>query len=126
MICLLITVVAVATYFDLKYRRIPNWLTYPALILTIFNFDIFLILIIFMAIFIALIFGKYIGSGDIKLAVVIASWSHIYGFAQEWIIYALVAGGVVGLIYRRKSLPFAPCLALGVVIANVVRDRAIF
>lgn len=125
MIWVLFTVVAVATYFDLKSHRIPNWLTYPALLLTIFKLDSFILLVLLFALLIAIIFGKFIGSGDIKLSAVIATWSHIYGFAQEWIIYALIAGGVIGLIYRRKSLPFAPYLAIGVVIANVARDYII-
>ena len=125
MIWVLITVVAVATYFDLKSHRIPNWLTYPALLFTIFKLDSFILLVLLFALLIAIIFGKFIGSGDIKLSALIAIWSHIYGFAQEWIIYALIAGGVIGLIYRRKSLPFAPYLAIGVVIANVAQDYII-
>jgi len=83
MIWLLITVVAVATYFDLKSRRIPNWLTYPALALTFLNFDKFVATVILTGLLIAIFIGKYIGSGDIKLSMVIATWSHIYGFSQN-------------------------------------------
>ncbi len=125
MIWLLILVVAIATYFDLKSRRIPNWLTYPALALTFLNFDKFVATVILTGLLIAIFIGKYIGSGDIKLSMVIATWSHIYGFSQNWILISLIIGGAAGLIYRRKSLPFAPYLAAGVVIANVARDYLI-
>lgn len=126
MIWILITVVAIATYFDLRFRRIPNWLTYPALAFSLISFDKFIVALLFVGIFSAILFGKYIGSGDIKLSVVIAAWSHIYGFSQNWIFISLIIGGLAGFIYRRKTLPFAPYLAIGVVIANVAQDYLIF
>ena len=125
MIWLLILVVAIATYFDLKSRRIPNWLTYPALAFAFLNFDKFVAFVILSGLLIAILIGKYIGSGDIKLSMVIATWSHIYSFSQNWIFISLIIGGLSGLIYRRKTLPFAPYLAIGVVIANVARDYLI-
>ena len=117
-----ISVVALATYFDLKYRRIPNWLTYPTILLALIFFDKVFIPIIFLGIITALIFGKYIGSGDIKLSIAIALWSHILSWSQYWIYAALILGALFGVVFRQKRLPFAPFIAAGILIANVARS----
>jgi len=104
----LLMLVAIATYIDLKRHQIPNWITYPALILALFNFDYFFIIATLVAVLIALIFGKFIGAGDVKLALVLAIWSHILNWSQYWLYLALILGGIFGLIYRAKRLPFAP------------------
>lgn len=122
MIWLLLFVLAFATYFDLKSRKIPNWLTYSALGLSLFKFDYFTLYMLLLAIASALLFGKLVGSGDIKLAIVVAIWSHILELSQYWIFYSLILGALVGIVYRRKSLPFAPFITAGVVIANVVPE----
>jgi prepilin signal peptidase PulO-like enzyme (type II secretory pathway) len=118
----LISVVALATYFDLKYRRIPNWLTYPTILLALIFFDKVFIPIILLGIITALIFGKYIGSGDIKLSIAIALWSHILSWSQYWIYAALILGALFGVVFRQKRLPFAPFIAAGILIANVARS----
>ena len=118
----LISVVALATYFDLKYRRIPNWLTYPTILLALIFFDKVFIPIILLGIITALIFGKYIGSGDIKLSIAIALWSHILSWSQYWIHAALILGALFGVAFRQKRLPFAPFIAAGILIANVARS----
>lgn len=119
----IITVVALAAYFDLKSRRIPNWLTYSALAISFIypsSFHLFAIAIGFIS---ALIFGKYVGAGDIKLAVVISIWSHILNWSQYWLYLALIIGGLYGLFNRKKSLPFAPFMAVGLLFANVARSQ---
>ena len=121
----LIIVVAIATYFDLKFRRIPNWLTYPSLVFALFYFDRFFILATLVALIAALLFGKYIGAGDIKLALAITLWSHILSWSQYWLHFALFLGGIAGLFQRSKQIPFAPYMAAGLVIANVARGMAI-
>jgi Flp pilus assembly protein protease CpaA len=97
---LLIIALVIASYFDLKFRKIPNWLTYSAIALSL----------------------PYIGAGDIKLAVAIAIWSHITNSSQYWIYVSLILGGLAGLIYRRKSIIFAPFMAVGVILANLARS----
>lgn len=121
----LIIVVAIATYFDLKSRRIPNWLTYPSFVIALFYFDRFFIIATLVALIAAILFGKYIGAGDIKLALVISLWSHILSWSQYWLYFALLLGGIAGLFQRNKRIPFAPYMAAGIVIANVARGMAI-
>lgn len=122
---LLLMEVALAAYIDLKRHQIPNWITYPALILGLFYFDYFFIISTLVAVLIALIFGKFIGAGDVKLALVLAIWSHILNWSQYWLYLALILGGIFGLIYRAKRLPFAPFMAVGLLIANLAQGRAI-
>ena len=121
----LIIVVAIATYFDLKSRRIPNWLSYPSFVIALFYFDRFFFIATLVALIAAILFGKYIGAGDIKLALVISFWSHILSWSQYWLYFALFLGGIAGLFQRSKRIPFAPYMAAGIVIANVARGMAI-
>ena len=122
----LVLVVAIATYFDLKKRTIPNWLTYGAITVSLFWLSNFHILAIALGAFSALLFGKYVGAGDIKLAVAISIWSHILNWSQSWLYFSLIAGGIFGLAKRKKSLPFAPFMAAGVLLANVARSKGFF
>lgn len=119
-------VVAIATYFDLKQRTIPNWLTYGAIAFSLLWLSYFHILMIALGALSALIFGKFVGAGDIKLAVAIAIWSHILNRPQSWLYIALILGGLFGLASRKKSLPFAPFMAAGVLLANVARSKGFF
>ena len=118
----LIITVALATYFDLKSRRIPNWLTYGAIALSFMELSVFHFVAIAIGIISAIVFGRFVGAGDIKLAVAIAIWSHILGWSQYWIYASFLVGGIAGLIYRRKSLPFAPYMGAGLVVANLARS----
>lgn len=119
---LLIIALVIASYFDLKFRKIPNWLTYSAIALSLPWFSKFHLVAILIGLVVALTFGKYIGAGDIKLAVAIAIWSHITHSSQYWIYVSLILGGLAGLIYRRKSIIFAPFMAVGVILANLARS----
>lgn len=118
----LILVVAVATYFDLKFRKIPNWLTYSAIAFSFLWFQKFHVVAISIGLLVALIFGKFIGAGDIKLAVAIAIWSQILNWSQYWIHFSLILGGLAGLIHQRKSIAFAPYMAAGIALANMARS----
>lgn len=121
----LLIAVAIATYIDLRRHQIPNWITYPALIFASIYFDYFYIFAILIALIAALIFGEFVGAGDIKMALVLAIWSHILNWSQYWLYVALILGGIFGLIYRAKRLPFAPFMAAGLLIANLAQGRAI-
>jgi len=121
MILFLGLTVAVATYFDLKFRRIPNWLTYSSIAFSCFYFEQIFIIFILVGIIVGLIFGKLIGSGDIKLSVSVAIWSQILNLTQYWIYFALILAGFGALIGREKSLPFAPYIGAGLICANLAR-----
>lgn len=115
-----------ASLYDLKFHKIPNWLTFPALLIALIQFEKIFLLIIAIALFFAILFGKYIGAGDIKLGTATAFWCQILDWSQYWIYAALAIGGVFGLIFRQKSLPFAPFIAFGVVTSNLVRVGGFF
>ena len=110
-----------ASYFDLRFRRIPNWLI--ALNLPIlFKADLVVVFIMLTAVFMTLIFGKYVGGGDFKLAALIAIYSHILNLSQYWLYIALVMGAIYGLIFHRKTLPFAPFMTLGLISIYVAQE----
>ena len=56
------------------------------------------------------------------MAAVIAIWSHILNWSQMWLYISLIAGGGIGLVNRKKSVPFAPFMAIGVLVANMARS----
>ena len=114
---MLVSVLAVGSYFDLRFRRIPNWLTYPALLLSILKIDRFSIFVLLLGFVLAILFHSQIGAGDLKMAAVIAIYSHILGYSQYWIMYAFIAGGIFALISRKRTLPFAPFMASGALIS---------
>ena len=98
----------------MRLRRIPNWLiliNIPILL----KFDLTIAEIIAVAIIGSILFGKYIGAGDFKFAAVIAIYVHILSWSQYWIYIALVFGAIFGVIFRKKSLPFAPFMTLGLI-----------
>ena len=116
-----IVAVAIATYFDLRFRRIPNWLTYLLIAISLPWFDLVTFLIFVVAILAALIFGERIGAGDIKLAAGIGIWSHILNWSQMWIYLALLLGGIYGAFQRKSRIPFAPFIAAGLLLSNMAR-----
>ena len=118
---ILISTVATATYFDLKSRRIPNWLTYGSTAISFIYFERIFIAFIAIGVLTAILFGNLIGSGDIKLSICVAIWSQILNLSQFWIYFALLFAGLGALLGRQKSLPFAPYLAIGVLSSYLAR-----
>lgn len=118
---ILFTTVALATYFDLKSRRIPNWLTYGSTAISFLYFEKIFLVFIAIGLLTAILVGNLIGSGDIKLSICVAIWSQILNFSQFWIYFALLFAGVGALVWRQKSLPFAPYLAIGVLSSYLAR-----
>ena len=114
-----------ASIYDFKYRKIPNWITYPALLIPLIKFENSFLVAIAFGILLLTLFGNLIGAGDIKLGVAIAFWCEILNWSQYWIYIALCLGGVTALILRKKSLPFAPFMALGVVAVNMAQGWGI-
>lgn len=117
MIIIPLGALVIASYYDLKYRKVPNWLTLPVAILALFKVDQFTILILLFALFLLFLFRRSIGGGDIKLGVAVALWAHILQISQSWLLIALLIGGIYAIIFRKGSIPFAPFMALGFAIA---------
>lgn len=109
-----------ATYLDIKTRRIPNWLTYPYILLALIRLDSYLLFVALIGLVLALIFRTSIGGGDIKLGVAVALWSHILNLSQYWLLYSLLLGSAYALAMKKKSIPFAPFMATGFMLANIL------
>jgi Flp pilus assembly protein protease CpaA len=134
LVCVL--VVLVVSYTDIRYRRIPNVVTYPAILSALFVAALCqnlssafwgamtggLVLVIPV-----LLYGPgKAGVGDVKLAVFIGL---CLGFPS--IFYALLAASIsAGLLAlaglalhrldRHATFPFAPFLAFGAILALVL------
>ena len=116
------------SYFDIKSRRIPNWLILIGVLPLLFKANLFLVIAAVLALFSALLFGRYLGAGDIKLAFLIAAYSHLLSLPQIWIYFALISGGIFAVFTRQtrqSSIAFAPFMAFGVVIAYSARAQSI-
>jgi len=105
---LALALVVVAAVFDLKSRRIPNYLTYPAVLLA-FGYWIVkgdgrallyaalgLLIGFILLLFLYLLGGM--GAGDVKL---MAALGALVGWQNIWniVLYSLVAGGLVAAVY---------------------------
>jgi len=99
-------VAMVACWFDVRTRRIPNWLTFSAatvgLVAATVSHGVYGIvssaagLLVGLAIFFPLFFLKGLGAGDVKLMGALGAWlgaSVILGVA----FYTSLAGGVLAL-----------------------------
>ena len=97
---------AAACWFDVRTRRIPNWLTFPAAFLglaaaTAAHGGHGMVasaagLLVGLALFFPVFFLKGLGAGDVKLMGALGAWlgtSMIFGVA----FYTTLAGGVVAL-----------------------------
>ena len=97
---------AVACWFDVRTRRIPNWLTFPAAVLGIVaatavhgghgTVSSAAGLLVGLALFFPLFVLKGLGGGDVKLLGALGAWlgtSMILGVA----FYTTLAGGVLAL-----------------------------
>jgi prepilin signal peptidase PulO-like enzyme (type II secretory pathway) len=128
---------ALALVTDLREGRIPNWLTYPLLLIALFArpndvglapiANIVAALVSF-ALFAAFALRGWMGMGDAKLAAAIALASGpALGAIALWLAFA--AGALIGValvvtrrIDRERPLPFGPFLALGGTAAALVPD----
>jgi len=99
-------IAASACWFDVRARRIPNWLTFPAAALgfiaaTVAHGSHGAVssaagLLVGVAIFFPLFFLKGLGAGDVKLMGALGAWlgtSKIFGVA----FYTSLAGGILAL-----------------------------
>ncbi|QTL98551.1 prepilin peptidase [Iocasia frigidifontis] len=131
---ILICILIVCSLIDLQYKIIPNKLTYPALITALIS-SIFLNHISLMGsltgilvpgglfLLLALLYGKGLGMGDVKLVAVIGAvigWQ----FTLIGIFLASLIGSITGLVLmiagimdRKTRIPFAPFIGLGTIIS---------
>lgn len=113
-IILAILVGCIAVIWDLRYRKIPNWLTLPAVIIgfvlfTIYNpsrwyFSLLGILLGLLVFLFPYLLGG-IGAGDVKLLMALGA---IFGpVLLVWImLFTGVAGGVISIIQMLKNFGF--------------------
>jgi prepilin peptidase CpaA len=96
-----------ACWFDVRTRRIPNWLTFPAAALGLIAATVFHSgpgtvssaagLLLGLALFFPIFALKGLGAGDVKLMGALGAWlgtSVIFGVA----FYTALAGGILGTI----------------------------
>jgi prepilin peptidase CpaA len=114
-VCALLLLVLCA-YWDLRYRRIPNWATLPGTALGLGMNGVFLgwqgmkasgigLLVGFGALVVLFVLG-WMGGGDVKLMAAVGALKG-YPFVVSALFYSLVVGVVIGvamLIWNRKAL----------------------
>jgi len=114
-VCALL-LLSLSAYWDLRYRRIPNWATLPCIILGL-GMNTLLngwggakasgtgFLVGFAAFVVLFVLG-WMGGGDVKLMAAVGALKG-YPFVVSALFYSLLVGLVIGvamLIWNRKSL----------------------
>ncbi|RCW85995.1 leader peptidase (prepilin peptidase)/N-methyltransferase [Halanaerobium sp. DL-01] len=130
---LLISALIVISYIDYKYMIIPNYITYPGIVIGFLSAIIFNYISIFdsllgifipslLLLLIAFIFKGGMGMGDVKLAAMLGSF---LGFEMTLagIFVGSLLGSVIGLtlmgfgvLDRKSRIPFGPFICIGTVI----------
>jgi prepilin peptidase CpaA len=109
---ILVLLICAALFFDLTRKRIPNFLTFPAIIYGIISYTTiqgleglwfsFLGLLVGLAIFFIPFAMGGMGGGDVKLLGAVGAlqgWQFVFSAA----ILAALAGGVMALVYLAVS-----------------------
>lgn len=129
---------AAAFVIDVRVRRIPNWITYPLLLIGLVArpSDVglaplanVLAAVAAFALFAAFALRGWMGMGDAKLAAAIALASGpALATIALWLAFAV--GAIVGVallatrrIGRKQPIPFGPFLALAGIAAVLVPDQ---
>ena len=124
-------------YFDIKYKKIPNWLTLGgwfcfALILILIEKQIpvqyFLTSVIALLSYLAVFFLSHrkLGMGDIKLALLLGGINGVIGWYFTNLIAAMTALIVFGILFLNKKvspaskIPFGPFLCTGSIVNQVL------
>jgi len=114
-VCALLLLVLCA-YWDVRYRRIPNWATLPGVALGLGLNGLFLgwqglkasglgLLVGFGSLLVLFVLG-WMGGGDVKLMAAVGALKG-YPFVVSALFYSLLVGVVIGvamLIWNRKTL----------------------
>ena len=115
----------IASYFDIKSRKIPNWITffglsscsiYRLLFLRQSIEDIIINLIIAIAILIMYALNQ-LGGGDVKLIstiIILMKWEE----TVKWLMLSVFVQALLFIAIRKRKLPFAPALSIGLIITG--------
>ncbi len=139
---LLASLLIVISFIDLRYKKIPNVITYPGMIIAllialIFNRISFISSLLGLIIpggsilLIALIFKKGLGMGDVKLLAMIGAF-----IGWQYTLLGLFFGSLIGLIIsviliiydkigRNTQIPFGPYISLGTLITLIWGEKII-
>lgn len=122
----------IAVFSDLKYRKIPNWLTFPAMLLGIilnlvindqaWYFSIYGLLAGFLMFLLPFMLGG-VGAGDVKLLMALGAFLGIK--TTVWVgLYGGIAGGVLSLtaIIFREGILKAKRMLISLVISIWDKD----
>jgi len=123
---------AALSYFDIRYRRLPNWLTLPAAVavVAVALFERSPSMVAGAAVLTGLYLAAHLlspramGAGDVKLAFGTGGLTGAFGL-DVWFLAAIGAPLVTGLIgivlmaFRRRgaSVPHGPSMCLATVVA---------
>jgi leader peptidase (prepilin peptidase)/N-methyltransferase len=129
----LISILIVCSFIDLKYKIIPNKITYPGIIIglvlslffnhiTIKSSLMGLVIPAGLLLLLAIIFKGGMGLGDVKLVGMIGVFIG-YGYTLAGIFLGALVGSIVflplliaGKVSRKTRIPFGPLISLGAVI----------
>lgn len=121
--CLLLVIVSLAAWWDLRTRLIPNFLTYPAFWVLMALHPTTLLSGLCAALVAALPFGLFaarggVGFGDVKLAAVVGVGLGNLDAAVYWLLVATLFGLLHALLavvrakrWRGLTIPYAPAMA---------------
>jgi prepilin peptidase CpaA len=129
---------AAAAAYDLRTKKIPNWLTFPAILLGLsLNVALGGALglrdsLLGMATGVALLFAPFalggMGAGDVKMLAAVGAFTNP-SFVFRTFLYGSVAGGLIALAVivlrpkagAKQAFPYGIAILAGVVAASVVR-----
>ena len=132
-----IAVLIVATFTDLRSRRIPNWLVLPFMAAGLIvpawlhgwhglaqSLEGFALGAVIYG-FLSLIGGM--GMGDVKLVAAIGAWIGPEQLAIALLLIAMaggimalgwaIAGGFKGEVWKSRKIPYAPAIAIGTMLS---------
>lgn len=139
---ILVSLLIICSFIDLRNKIIPNKITYPGIILgfilsLFFNHITFTSALLGLLIpagllfLIALIFKKGMGMGDVKLVAMIGTFIGWQDTLLSIFIGSLL-GSVIGLILigtdsieRRTRIPFGPFISIGTVVMLLIGENLI-
>lgn len=131
-IIILISTLLLASYFDIKFRKIPNKLTFPVILWGLISAIIISGFKEFQFSFLGFVFGiavffipfalNMIGGGDVKLMGAIGALMG-WRFSLSAVLYSAVAGGIIVIIISlfNKKLVSILLIILGTIINPLLK-----
>jgi len=134
-----VAIFALASVIDLQERRIPNRVTYPAIVATLLAAALLGEGVASLAglaaaggfmLLAALLGGDQLGMGDVKLSAFAGAALGIEG-VPAFLVATTLSGAVlaIGILIRtgdrHATLPYGPCLALGALFALAMHQTVV-